>query len=119
MLSDEHFTVDGTLLEAWARLKSFQRKDAKNAPPPDDQGNATVDLHGEKRSTRRTNRIRTWKRSGPGWVLTLAFRFLYVCDELTNRLLTPCTYSRKLDPLALLICPHDDTGDINDHRGVW
>ena len=47
---DEHFTVDGTLLEAWASLKSFQRKDAKNAVPPDDPGNATVDFHGEKRS---------------------------------------------------------------------
>jgi transposase len=30
LLSDEHFTVDGTLLEAWASLKSFQRKDGKN-----------------------------------------------------------------------------------------
>jgi IS5 family transposase len=50
LLSDEHFTVDGTLLEAWASLKSFQRKDAKHAPPPDDPGNATVDFHGEKRS---------------------------------------------------------------------
>ncbi len=49
LLSNEHFTVDGTLLEAWASLKSFQRKDAKNVPPPDDPGNATVDFHGEKR----------------------------------------------------------------------
>ncbi|HVP46712.1 MAG TPA: IS5 family transposase, partial [Bryobacteraceae bacterium] len=47
--SDEHFTVDGTLVEAWASLKSFQRKDGKN-PPPDDPGNPTVDFHGEKRS---------------------------------------------------------------------
>src|ERR1051326_9203596 len=46
--SDEHFTVDGTLIEAWASLKSFQRKDGKN-PPPDDPGNPTVDFHGEKR----------------------------------------------------------------------
>jgi IS5 family transposase len=42
--------VDGTLLEAWASVKSYQRKDAKNAVPPDDPGNATVDFHGEKRS---------------------------------------------------------------------
>jgi transposase len=34
LLSDEHFTVDGTLLEAWASGKSYQRKDAKNAVPP-------------------------------------------------------------------------------------
>src|SRR5438128_1486359 len=50
LLSDEHFTVDGTLLEAWASVKSFQRKDAKPTAPPDDPGNATVDFHGEKRS---------------------------------------------------------------------
>jgi hypothetical protein len=50
LLSDEHFTVDGTLLETWASVKSYQRKDAKNAVPPDDPGNATVDFHGEKRS---------------------------------------------------------------------
>ncbi len=50
LLSDEHFTVDGTLLEAWASLKSFQRKDGKPMAPPDDPGNATVDFHGERRS---------------------------------------------------------------------
>ena len=49
LLSDEHFTVDGTLLEAWASLKSFQRKDAGPTPPPDDPGNPTVNFHGETR----------------------------------------------------------------------
>jgi IS5 family transposase len=48
--SDEHFTVDGTLLEAWASLKSFQRKDKKDSSPPEDPGNPAVDFHGEKRS---------------------------------------------------------------------
>jgi transposase len=50
--SDEHFTVDGTLLEAWASVKSFQSKDKdkKNASPSDDPGNPTVNFHGEKRS---------------------------------------------------------------------
>src|SRR5918911_101375 len=49
LLSDEHFTVDGTLIEAWASLKSFKRKDG---PPPtpggDDSG--MVDFRGEKRT---------------------------------------------------------------------
>src|SRR3982750_2421157 len=49
LLSDEHFSVDGTLIEAWASHKSFQRKD-QPAPPPDDPSNPTVDFHGEKRS---------------------------------------------------------------------
>jgi len=50
LTSDEHFTVDGTLLEAWASLKSFQPKEGKPTPPPDDPGNPTVNFRGEKRS---------------------------------------------------------------------
>jgi transposase len=52
LMSDEHFTVDGTLIEAWASLKSFKRKDRKdkNPPPPDDPGNPSVDFRGESRS---------------------------------------------------------------------
>ena len=50
LLSDEHFTVDGTLLEAAASLKSFKPKDETNEPPPDDPGNPTVNFHGQKRS---------------------------------------------------------------------
>jgi transposase len=50
LTSDEHFSVDGTLIEAWASQKSFQRKDQPEPPPPDDPGNPTVNFHGEKRS---------------------------------------------------------------------
>ena len=50
LTSDEHFTVDGTLLEAWASQKSFQAKEGKPAPPPDDPGNPTVNFRGERRS---------------------------------------------------------------------
>ncbi len=52
LMSDDHFTVDGTLIEAWAGLKSFRPKgeDPKDRPPPDDPGNPTVNFHGEKRS---------------------------------------------------------------------
>jgi IS5 family transposase len=49
LLSDEHFSVDGTLIEAWAGQKSFQRKDGSKKEPPDDPGNPTVNFHGEKR----------------------------------------------------------------------
>jgi transposase len=48
LLSDEHFTVDGTLLEAWASHKSFQRKDSPS-DPPDAGGNPTIDFKGERR----------------------------------------------------------------------
>src|SRR6266849_5598496 len=46
----EHFTVDGTLIEAWASHKSFKRKDRGGERPPDDPGNPTIDFHGEQRS---------------------------------------------------------------------
>jgi transposase len=52
LTSDEHFTVDGTLLEAWAGMKSYQRKDGNNPPADDDPGNPTVNFHGEQRSNR-------------------------------------------------------------------
>ena len=51
LLSDEHFTIDGTLIEAWASHKSFKKRDGSDdAPPKDDPSNPTVDFHGEKRS---------------------------------------------------------------------
>jgi len=52
LLCDEHFTVDGTLIEAWAGPKSFRRKDQRDSKPPpdDDPGNPSVDFHGERRS---------------------------------------------------------------------
>ena len=51
LMSAEHFTVDGTLIEAWASLKSFRKKDDVGPQdPPDDPGNPSVDFHGEKRT---------------------------------------------------------------------
>jgi transposase len=47
LLSDDHFTVDGTLLEAWASQKSFRPRDQD--PPSADSGNPTVNFHGERR----------------------------------------------------------------------
>jgi hypothetical protein len=51
LISDEHFTFDGTLVEAWASLKSLQPKDEKKDRKDDgDPGNPSVDFHNEKRS---------------------------------------------------------------------
>jgi transposase len=52
LLSQEHFTVDGTLIEAWASMKSFRPKDEDSSNRPntdDDKGNPTVNFRGEKR----------------------------------------------------------------------
>lgn len=50
LVSSEHFTVDGTLIEAWASMKSFKAKDGSSKPPEDGGKNPTVDFKGEKRS---------------------------------------------------------------------
>jgi transposase len=53
LLSADHFTVDGTLIEAWAGQKSFQRKDGKGKPPDEGSNagssNPSVNFHGEER----------------------------------------------------------------------
>jgi transposase len=49
LLSAEHFSVDGTLIQAWASMKSFRRKDGKDDPPGPGR-NGTRDFHKEKRS---------------------------------------------------------------------
>ncbi len=78
LLSDEHFTVDGTLIEAWASLKSVQPIDPP-APstPPDDPGNPTVNFRGERR-TNATHRSTTdpearLARKGKGKEAKLSF----------------------------------------------
>ena len=52
LMSREHFSVDGTLIDAWASLKSFKKKGSSkdDEPPPDDPGNPSIDFHGEKRN---------------------------------------------------------------------
>ncbi len=55
LFSDEHFTVDGTMVEGWASLKSFRPKDESQRgddDKPDDPGNPTVNFHGQKRSNK-------------------------------------------------------------------
>ena len=49
LLSQDHFTVDGTLLEAWASLKSFRPKD-EGKPPTGGEKNPSIDFHGQTRS---------------------------------------------------------------------
>jgi transposase len=76
LTSDEHFTVDGTLLEAWASLKSFKQV-GEDAPPPDDPGNPTVDFHCETR-TNATHASTTdpdarLARKGPGKEAKLSY----------------------------------------------
>jgi transposase len=72
LMSDDHFTVDGTLIEAWASLKSFRPKgeDRSGDQGPGDAGNRWVDFHGEKRSNQThestTDPDSRLMRKGPG-----------------------------------------------------
>ena len=51
LLSSDHFSVDGTLIEAWASMKSIKPKDGSGEPPAQGGGrNAEADFHGQKRS---------------------------------------------------------------------
>jgi transposase len=72
LMSDDHFTVDGTLIEAWASLKSFRPKGEDRSGDGDqgDAGNRWVDFHGEKRSNEthesKTDPDSLLLRKGPG-----------------------------------------------------
>ena len=70
LISTDHFTVDSTLIEAWASLKSFRRKESEPNHDDDDSGNATVNFHGEKRSNEThqstTDPESRLYRKGPG-----------------------------------------------------
>ena len=77
LLSNDHFSVDGTLVQAWASLKSFKAKNDGEQPPPADGRNEEVDFRGEKRSNRThastTDRDAMLYRKGPGMEARLCF----------------------------------------------
>ncbi len=79
LLSTEHFTIDGTLVQAWAGQKSFKPlRRRRHGGPPDDPGNPSVDFHGERR-TNATHRSSTdpearLTKKGPGHEAKLAYQ---------------------------------------------
>ena len=99
LLSDEHFTVDGTLIEAWAGQKSFQKKEGSGTPPPDDPGNPTVDFHGEKRGNQthqsKTDPEARLYKKGPGKEAKLSYQGQVLMENrnglVTATRLTPAT----------------------------
>jgi transposase len=76
LLSSEHFSLDGTLLEAWASLKSFRPKDGSGEPPPPGR-NGERDFHGERRRNdthaSTTDPDARLFRKGPGKEAQLCF----------------------------------------------
>jgi transposase len=76
LLSDEHFSVDGTLIQAWASQKSYRRKD-DDSGPPDGGRNSEANFHGEKRSNKthesKTDGDAMLARKGPGKEARLSY----------------------------------------------
>jgi transposase len=108
LLSNEHFTVDGTLIEAWAGHKSFKRKGDNQPIPPDDPGNPSVNFHGERRSNAThqstTDPEARLARKGPGKEARLCYAGHVQMDNrhglVVNTRLTQA--SGKAEPAAAL-----------------
>ena len=77
LLSRDHFSVDGTLIEAWASMKSFRPKDGSDNPPEGGGRNAEANFHGQKRSNEThastTDADARLYRKGPGKEAKLSF----------------------------------------------
>src|SRR5258708_37970494 len=111
LLSDEHFTVDGTLLDAWASLKSFKNKEEAPTPPPDDPGNPTVNFHGEARRNdthqSTTDPDAMLARKGAGREAKLSYAGHVLLDNrhglVANVCVTPATGTAERDAAYLLL----------------
>lgn len=86
LLSDEHFTVDGTLLEAWASMKSLRPKDGVGSPPAGEGRNPEVNFRGERRANEThestTDPEARLTRKGPGREAKLCFAGHVLMDNL-------------------------------------
>ncbi len=76
-LSDAHFSVDGTLIQAWASQKSYRREDDDSEPPASGGRNSDANFHGEKRSNAthesKTDGAALMAKKGPGKEAKLSY----------------------------------------------
>ena len=117
LLSTEHFSVDGTLIEAWASMKSFNPKDGSDEPPADGGGrNRETDFHGEKRSnythSSTTDPEAKLYRKGPGKEAKLCFMGHALMENRNGLVVDACltTADGHAERVAALhmIEPHAD-----------
>lgn len=122
LLSDEHFTVDGTLLEAWASHKSFQRKDdvAPPSDPPGGGSNPTIDFKGERRGNATHHSTtdpdaRLYKKAS-GREARLGYLGHVVMENrhglLVDALVTPATGTAERDASIVMISRRAGTHPI-------
>jgi transposase len=124
LLSDEHFTVDSTMLEAWASLKSFRPKDAGPSAPPDDPGNPTVNFHGETRKNdthaSTTDPDAQLLRKGKGKEAKLAYLGHVLLDNrhglVANVCATAATGTAEREAAVLLLTPEDQAQTVGGDK---
>lgn len=120
--SDEHFTVDGTLLEAWASLKSFQpkEKEKRDASPPDDPGNPTMNFQGEKRSNQthesKSDPEALLARKGDGKEAKLSYSGNLLVENrnglIVSSLVWEATGTAERDAAMVMLGQLPDTGRV-------
>ena len=117
LLSTEHFSVDGTLIEAWASMKSFKPKDGSDEPPSDGGGrNREADFHGERRSNdthaSTTDPEARLYRKGPGKEAKLCFMGHALMENrnglVVDACLTPADGHAERVAALHMIEPHAD-----------
>jgi transposase len=117
LLSTEHFSVDGTLIEAWASMKSFRPKDGSDEPPASGGGrNAEADFRGKTRSNAThastTDPDARLYRKGAGKEAKLCFMGHALMENRSGLLVGACLtradgHAERVAALAL-IEPHAD-----------
>jgi transposase len=94
LLSSDHFSVDGTLIEAWASMKSFRPKDGSDEPPAGGGRNSEADFHGKKRSNAThastTDPDARLYRKGPGKEAKLCFIGHGLMENRSGLLVSTC-----------------------------
>lgn len=116
LLSTEHFSVDGTLIEAWASMKSFKAKDGSDDPPGGGGRNAEVDFHGHRRSNdthaSTTDPDARLYRKGAGKEARLCFIGHGLMENrsglLVDACLTPADGHGEREAALHMIEPHAD-----------
>jgi transposase len=116
LLSTDHFSVDGTLIEAWASMKSFRPKDGPSEPPSEGGRNAETDFRGERRSNAShastTDPDARLYRKGDGKEAKLCFLGHALMENRSGLLVGTCLtradgHAERVAALAL-IEPHAD-----------
>jgi transposase len=111
LLSTDHFSVDGTLIEAWASLKSFRPKDEADDPPSGGGRNAEADFHGKKRSNEThastSDPDARLYRKGPGKEARLCFIGHGLMENRSGLLVDACLtpadgHAERIAALAMI-----------------